>query len=83
MNINNTSPCSCGRCSSEIGNRCDRQSRGVNAYRIDTTLAGFPLAMVYSPYQAFEDLYEPEKALCQGTLFAQLDKPFYGSRRTL
>ncbi len=65
------------------GNRCESQGRTGNQYRVDTTLVGFPLAMVYSPYQAFEDLYEPEKALCQGTLFAQLDKPFYGSRRTL
>ena len=43
----------------------------------------FPsLAMVYSPKQAFEGLYEPEEALSRGTLFAALDLPFEGRRVT-
>ena len=37
-----------------------------------------PLAMVYSPKQAFEALYEPTEALARGTLFAALDLPFEG-----
>ena len=37
-----------------------------------TRLSGWPLAMVYSPNQDWEELYEPETALCQGTLFKQL-----------
>jgi len=37
-----------------------------------TRLKGWPLAMVYSPNQDWEELYEPETALCQGTLFSQL-----------
>lgn len=43
--------------------------------------AHISLAMMYVPYQRFENLYEPEKALERGTLFADLDMPFYGSKR--
>ena len=48
---------------------------------LDTNLVGAPLAMVYSPFQRFDNLFEPEEALCHGTLFMELYKPFYGSRR--
>ena len=41
------------------------------------------LAMAYVPYQQFRDLYEPEEALAAGTLFRELDKPFYGPRRRM
>lgn len=36
-------------------------------------LKGYPLAMVYAPLQNFVDIYEPEKGLCRGTIFAELD----------
>lgn len=36
------------------------------------------LAMAYVPMQKFGRLYNNEDALCAGTLFADLDKPFYG-----
>ena len=38
------------------------------------------LAMAYVPYQEFRELNEPEAALAAGTLFRELDKPFYGPR---
>ena len=38
---------------------------------------GVSLAMVYSPCQAFTDLYEPEDGINRGTIFKELDKPFY------
>ena len=41
-------------------------------------LTGYPLAMVYSPEQGFENLYEPEDGLSRGTIFAALDFPFEG-----
>lgn len=51
----------------------------------ETHESSFPahvsLAMMYIPYQNFENTYEPEKALSQGTLFADLYMPFYGSKR--
>ena len=39
-------------------------------------LAGRSLAMVYSPIQAFCELYDVKNAICRGTIFKELDKPF-------
>ncbi len=44
-------------------------------------LAGRPLAMVYSPEQAFDDLFEPDEGLARGTVFAALEFPFEGDGR--
>ena len=44
-------------------------------------LFGRPLAMVYSPCQEFDGLYTPEVGLSHGTVFIELDKPFWGARR--
>ena len=41
-------------------------------------LRGYPLASVYSPLQEFHELYDPETALKRGTIFKELDLPFYG-----
>ena len=38
------------------------------------------LAMAYVPFQRFEKLYDGEKALERGTLFEELDLPFYGGK---
>lgn len=38
------------------------------------------LAIGYVRWQNLCNVYEPEKALAQGTLFPELDKPFYGRR---
>jgi hypothetical protein len=35
------------------------------------------LAMVYPVKQSFENLYDPEVALLNGTMFEELNKPFY------
>lgn len=37
------------------------------------------LAMVYSPKQEFESIFDPEIALINGTIFEQLHKPFQRS----
>lgn len=37
-------------------------------------------AMAYVPFQQFNGVYQPEKGLDNGTIFAELDKPFYGRR---
>ncbi len=39
------------------------------------------LAMAFVPEQEFIDMNDVEDALCRGTLFRQLDMPFYGKRR--
>ena len=43
-------------------------------------LVGYPLASVYAPIQAWQALYDSEEALKHGTLFKELEKPFYGTR---
>ncbi len=39
-----------------------------------------PLAMAYVPRQKWRNAYSPEEALSRGTLFAELDLPFYPPR---
>ena len=34
------------------------------------------LAMLYSPWQEWETVYDLQTALCHGTIFPGLDKPF-------
>lgn len=41
------------------------------------------LAMAYVPYQEFGELYEPDMALSEGSLFRELNLPFYGQRRRM
>lgn len=36
-----------------------------------------PIAMVYSPMQQWKELYDPTTALNVGTIFKELDLPFY------
>ena len=46
--------------------------------------SGFPedpaYAIGYVRWQLLDMVYEPDEALKQGTLFPELDKPFYGRR---
>lgn len=58
------------------GEEIERPSRGQN-----DCMSGRSLAMVYSPCQEFEGLYEGDAALMAGTIFRELEKPFYGARR--
>ncbi len=43
-----------------------------------TPLDMLPITMTYTPMQKFRDLYNEEEALKRGTLFCELDKPFFG-----
>lgn len=38
------------------------------------------LAQAYVPEQKYEDLYTPEQAIMQGTIFKQLDMPYKKKR---
>ncbi len=42
--------------------------------------SGLPLAIATVPPQQFRQLYDPATALLRGTLFRELDLPFYGKR---
>lgn len=69
-----------------IGNRgCDGSMRDSNNQHTQEGygwgLMEHPLAMVYSPYQFFRDIYSPDAALNRGTMFAELDLPFEGDKR--
>ncbi|MBS7009589.1 MAG: spore coat associated protein CotJA [Anaerostipes sp.] len=37
-----------------------------------------PLAMAYVPWQHWDQVYCPEEGLACGTIFPELNKPFYG-----
>lgn len=68
----------CG-CSRERDSDCDSDcNHGAANTGI---LAGKSLAMVYSPYQSFDSVYDPRQGLCNGTIFGELNKPFYGDGR--
>lgn len=40
----------------------------------------FALGMAYVPWQQWRDLYTPDRALCVGTIFRELDMPFLMGR---
>ncbi len=42
---------------------------------------GMVLAMAYVPVQEWDDIYSEDVALCNGTLFPDLDKPFLGRKQ--
>jgi len=63
------------------GQMMPRVSRDCDGcHREADVLRGIPLAMAYVPWQQFECTYEPAQALRAGTIFPELDKPFYGKR---
>lgn len=38
------------------------------------------IAMTYTPWQKWANIYEPDKGFCTGTIFAELNKPFEGGK---
>ena len=76
----------CGCEHYDIGDSCriDERARyercgcGEPAVERSYGLRGYPLASVYSPLQEFRELYDAETALKRGTVFKELDLPFYG-----
>lgn len=69
----------CGSANAQApDNGCPENGHCVSGH---DALAGHPLAMVYSPEQAFDDLYEPDEGLARGTVFVALEFPFEGDGR--
>jgi len=68
--------CACGDARAE--DACEEKAPCTSG---TCPLAGYSLAMVYSPEQAFENLYEPDEGLSHGTVFQALDMPFFGDGR--
>ena len=72
------------RVASPFDNGCAQDNSGCsceNANSRSWGLVGYPLGSVYAPLQEFDNLYDTETALKQGTAFAELDLPFMGDRR--
>ena len=63
----------CGEMQNEIGNPYPCGPNGVTERS---------LAMVYAPIQPWRNVYEPQIALSRGTMFRELDMPFYGDRKS-
>ena len=61
-------------------NECKCSAFGRENYYSMDGLGQFPLAMAYVPWQRFGQTYDLSKALCTGTIFPELDKPFCGKR---
>ena len=59
----------CGQCDC-----ADGQGHTTCGFGVD----GGVLAAVWCPLNRFADLYDVDTAMRRGTLFAALDKPFYG-----
>lgn len=61
-----------------------RSSEGGQDTECCCSLKVFPkeisVAMAYVPFQQWCDIYQCDKALCQGTVFPVLDLPFMGVR---
>lgn len=75
LGINENRNCQCNR-TKEADQReycgCEKKRFGAN----NTWSSTLPLAMVYSPFQKFENLYCEEEALEKGSLFSDLYLPF-------
>lgn len=66
-----------GESDEACGEYCSTGRPAVHGFGVSEGI----LAAMYVPIQAFDDMYDMESALRRGTLFRQLDKPFYGSGR--
>ncbi len=70
-------------CVSDVVRDCNCQENSEpcdDVVRTRDMCAGMALAMAYVPWQNFECTYEPMQGLHAGTIFPELEKPFYGRR---
>lgn len=81
----------CNSCvNARMMNGCDNQDTCMNprmrngneecGNSMRDELRGMPIAMGYVPWQNFGCTYEPMEGFRAGTIFPELDKPFYGRR---
>lgn len=60
-------------------NRCPTPSMPCKD-RSHDSIDAFPVGMSYVPWQSWGELYSPEKGLCEGTIFVDLNQIFCGKR---
>ena len=63
--------------SGQSSQSCCRQMNGCPDTH-DHFPADMPIGMAYVPWQKWQEIYEPCRALESGTIFKELDKPFLG-----
>ena len=80
MSCDKNGSCSQGRTSdrrsgdSGCGSERNSSCTGKHSWGLEN----HPLAMVYSPLQSFDNLFDMDTALNKGTMFCELDLPFMG-----
>ena len=72
------SACGCGDGGAARGSTAPRMDSCGSSCTPDADMQMPALAMVYSPRQSWQRIYCAEDALLRGTIFEELDKPFYG-----
>lgn len=78
---NNLVDCaSCGDCVTSFGHRGQNTNPSCNECLQINDMPGFALAMAYVPWQTFRNLYDEHDALCNGTIFKELNLEFRGRR---
>lgn len=63
--------------------QCPNQTASANTPcrdRHDHDFDDFPVGIGYVPWQRWGELYSPEKGLCEGTIFVDLNLIFCGKR---
>lgn len=78
---NRTGGCGC-RGGLGTGNEGGSDMRCCDSGKNLHELVGFPLAMAYSPIQAWQCVYDIRTALDRGTLFKEFDKPIESVERS-
>ena len=66
--------------SSEGKDDCLEHNENSNCGTYQVSEFNYSLAMVYSPEQIWQNLYTEEEGFVAGTIFKELDKPFYGQK---
>lgn len=69
---------SCGECPPLFGHHAHRDQ--CNECIMVNDMPGFALAMAYVPWQTFRNLYNEHDALCNGTIFKELNLEYRGRR---
>ncbi len=69
------------RISDELRESLERAEEKRNGTDFNPSVVdSLPLAMAYVPRQKWRNAYSPDEALARGTMFAELDLPFYPPR---
>lgn len=73
----NDNRCGCGNLDGCA--RSEKSRDCINHRSLSIQTQGLPLVMSYAPDHEYHELYEDEEALVMGTLFRELNFPFYQS----